>query len=346
MKIGNKKISQENKPFVVAEVSANHNGCIKRAIETIKLAKKCGADAVKIQTFKPETMTLNSNKPDFLVKGGLWDGFKLYDLYEKAQTPYDWHPELFEIAKQLDIILFSTPFDNSAVELLESLNSPAYKIASFEITDIPLIKRVSSTGKPILISTGMASEEEINEAIQTAKISGAKDILLYHCVSSYPTPIEKINLKRIKILQKKFNLQVGLSDHTNDNIAAIASIAFGAVSIEKHFTIDKKNEDGLDSEFSIEPKDFKKLIKDIHKTWLALGDGRSGSNETEIPNKRFRRSLYFIKDLKKGEKISKHHIKAVRPGKGLNPKYFENIINKRAKKKLTIGDPVTWDVIE
>jgi pseudaminic acid synthase len=272
IKINQRVISLSNEPYIIAELSANHNGSLERAKLSIKSAKESGAHAVKFQTYSATTMTIDCDKPDFIIKGGLWDGYKLFDLYGEATTPYDWHKELFSYAAEVGIDCFSTPFDESAFELLEELKTPAYKIASFELTDLPLIKLVAKTGKPLLMSTGMANEEEIDEAVKTALNSGASDLLIFHCISSYPAPIEQSNLRKISNLRIRFGVEVGLSDHTLGTTAAIASVALGASAIEKHFTL-SRNEKGPDSDFSIEPKELVELVNGTKDAWLSLGNG-------------------------------------------------------------------------
>lgn len=345
MNISNRLISKSFSPYVIAELSANHNGNIEKAFQLINAAKKHGADAVKIQTYSPDTMTIDSNKEDFKIKSGLWKDYKLYDLYKDAHTPFEWHKDLFSYANKIGITLFSSPFDETAVDLLEDLGAPAYKVASFEICDIPLISYIARTKKPILMSTGMASLNEIEEAVITAKNYGSKDILLFHCVSAYPAPIKEANLKNLVFLKEKFNLEVGLSDHTIGNTAAIASVALGASAIEKHFTLDR-SEKGPDSEFSVEPKELLELKEITHQTWLATKDSFFKRSKTELENKVFRRSLYFVKDLKKGSIIQKNDIKRIRPGFGLEPKHQEKVIGKTLNKDVERGDSVSWDILD
>lgn len=344
-KIRNRVISNLESPYIIAELSANHNGSIDLAKQSILAAKNAGADAIKIQTYEAHTMTIDSNKPDFIINGGLWDGYKLYDLYDEAKTPFEWHKELFAYSSEIGIEIFSSPFDESAVDLLESLDTPAYKIASFELTDIPLIKYVAKTGKPILMSTGMAVKNEIAEALEAARSCGARDILLFHCISSYPTPIEQANLNMIPILKKEFGVEVGLSDHTLDNMAATLSISKGAVAIEKHFILDKALT-GPDSSFSMDPDQLEQLKKDTKTAWLSLGRESFERAKVEDSSMVFRRSIYFINDLKSGDVISKNDIKRIRPGFGLKPKFFEEIVGKKVLKDVERGDPVNWEVIE
>lgn len=342
--IDNKKISGTDKPYIIAELSANHNGSLDRAKLSIKIAKECGVDAVKIQTYNADMMTIDCDKKDFIVNGGLWNGYKLYKLYDEAHTPFEWHSELYRYAKEIGITLFSTPFDESAVDLLETLNTPAYKIASFELADLPLISYVAKKGKPMLMSTGMATENEISEALETARSGGCNSLLLFHCISSYPAPIEQANLKQILNLKKTFGVLVGLSDHTIGNTTAIASIALGACAIEKHFTINRQ-EKGPDSEFSVEPSELKELVKDTKNAWDALGNEGFNRPKAELGSKIFRRSIYFISDIKSGEKIKNTDIRRIRPGFGLPPKYFDKLIGKTLIKDVKRGDAVSWDMI-
>ncbi len=344
-KINNTKIGNDYEPYIIAELSANHNGSLERAKLSIKAAKDSGAHAVKFQTYSADTMTIDCDKPDFLVKGGLWNGYKLYDLYGEASTPFEWHQELFSYASEVGIDCFSTPFDETAFELLEELKAPAYKIASFELTDLPLIKLVASSGKPLLMSTGMASEEEISEAVHTALNAGSSSILLFHCISSYPAPLEQSNLRKIVMLRKRFGLDIGLSDHTLGITAAITSVALGACAIEKHFTL-SRSEKGPDSEFSIEPPELKALINGTREAWLSLGDENFTRPTAETSSLVFRRSIYFVRGLKAGEVITKKDIRRIRPGFGLPPKFFDEIIGRRTKCAVSFGEAVSFDKIE
>ena len=330
-------------PFVIAEVSANHNGSLDRALATISSAKECGADAVKIQTYTADTMTIDCDLPEFVIKGGLWNGYKLYDLYKWAQTPYEWHKPLFDHAKKEGITLFSTPFDETAVDLLESLDTPAYKIASFELTDLPLVEYVAKTGKPMILSTGMASEQEIQEAVTTARNAGCKELVLLHCISSYPTPIDQAHLRQIPDLAKKFMLPVGLSDHTLGTIASVVAVALGACVIEKHFTLARADK-GPDCEFSLEPSEMKRLCKNVKNAWASLGEPGFSRQKAEEESKVFRRSLYFLKDLPAGHVIRKEDIRRIRPGSGLPPKEYENLLGKQLKKNVLSGQATSWDV--
>ena len=338
-------VGKNRPPVLVAEISANHNGSLKRALETITAAKECGADAVKIQTYTADTMTIDCDLPEFVIKGGLWDGYKLYDLYKRAQTPYEWHPALFEHAKKVGITLFSTPFDETAVDLLESLDTPAYKIASFELVDLPLIQYVARTGRPMILSTGMAEEKEIEEALTTARDEGCKQIILLHCISSYPTPIDQAHLYQISALAAKFKVPVGLSDHTLGKTVSVAAVALGACMVEKHFTLSRADK-GPDCEFSIEPQELQKLCRKLNETWLALGKQNFCRPNVEKGSKVFRRSLHFMKNMPAGSVIQKDDIRRIRPGTGLHPKEMPKILGKTLKKPVQAGGAVSWDVIE
>ena len=343
-KINHRVIGLDHEPYIIAELSANHNGSLDRAKLSIKAAKDSGAHAVKFQTYSAETMTINCNNPDFVIKGGLWSGYKLYDLYNEASTPYEWHKELFSYANEIGIDCFSTPFDESAVVLLEELKTPAYKIASFELTDLPLIKLVAKTGRPLLMSTGMATETEITDAVEMALNSGASSILLFHCISSYPAPIEHSNLRKIANLRSKYNLEVGLSDHTLGTTAAICSVALGASAIEKHFTL-SRNDKGPDSEFSIEPIELSKLVKGTKDAWLSLGRGDFSRPDSERESLAFRRSIYFVRALKAGQIITSEDVRRIRPGFGLPPKFYDSVIGKQVRVDVNFGDPVTFEAL-
>lgn len=342
MKINNRNIGKEYPPYIIAEMSANHNGDINNAKELIKSAKNAGADAIKIQSYKPDTITLNSTSEEFMINdGGLWDGRSLYDLYEEAHMPWDWHKPLFELSKEVGLTIFSSPFDNSAVDLLEDLNAPAYKIASFEVIDIPLIKYVASTKKPMIISTGMANEDEISEALETAKSNGCNEIVLLHCVSSYPASPEDYNIRTISDMESKFKVNVGISDHTIENTTAITSIAFGACVIEKHFTLDRSG-GGPDDSFSLEPSELKDLCLSSKIAWSSIGEINYKLKAAEAPNIKFRRSLYFINNLKKGDTITASDIASVRPGYGIPPKNFDLIIGKKVLKDIKKNSAVKF----
>jgi len=327
---------------VVAEISANHNGSLNRALETITAAKRCGADAVKIQTYKPETMTVDSNLPDFILSGGPWAGSKLYDLYKKAHTPYEWHPRLFEHAHNIGIPLFSTPFDETAIELLEKLGNPAYKISSFELVDLPLIQRAARTGKPLILSTGMGSPGEIQEAVNTARAAGCQDLMLLHCISSYPAPMDQANLRLIPRLKERYQVEVGLSDHTRGTMAAVAAVALGALMIEKHFTLSRL-EKGPDSEFSMEPPEMETLSREVHETFDALGTGSFSRPAAEEESRKIRRSLYIVEDIRAGEILTPANVRSIRPGMGLPAKFLHECLGKKARVDLKKGTPLQKD---
>tara|TARA_Y100000589_G_scaffold331148_1_gene383461 strand:+ start:4010 stop:5065 length:1056 start_codon:yes stop_codon:yes gene_type:complete len=340
--IKDREISKNFPPYIIAEISANHNGSINRAKDTIIAAKNAGVDAIKLQTYTPNTMTINVNRSDFFIKEGLWKNRSLYDLYSQAYTPYEWHSELFDFAKKNEITLFSTPFDETAVDLLDELNVPVFKVASFEIVDIPLIKYIASKNKPILISTGMASLKEIKNAIEISKTVGNNNIALFHCISSYPTPLSQANLNFISLLREKFNVQVGLSDHTIGNLASVLATAMGATIIEKHFTL-SRSDGGVDSTFSLEPKEMKALVKQTKEAFSALGDTQFKRTKSEEHNRIFRRSIYFVKDVKRGEIFSESNIRRIRPGFGLDAKYYSEIIGLECKITAKRGDRLTKD---
>lgn len=342
--IDGREISQETTPYIIAEMSANHNGDIENAFKIISEAKRAGADALKIQTYRPDTITLNSDKPDFMINDGLWKGHTLYELYEWAHTPWEWHKPLFEHARKEGITLFSSPFDNTAVDLLEDLNAPAYKVASFEAVDLALIEYVASTGKPMIISTGMADAEEIQEAIDAARGAGCKELAILHCVSGYPAPAEDYNLKTLVDMQKRYGVLTGLSDHTLDNTTAIVSAALGASIIEKHFTLDR-NGGGPDDSFSLEPAELAALCRDTKTAKAALGQVDYGRKSSELGNVKFRRSLYFVKDMKTGDVITEDCIRSVRPGYGIAPKNLRGLIGKRVNADIGINSPVSFELI-
>ncbi|MBH3359063.1 pseudaminic acid synthase [Pseudomonas guariconensis] len=345
VEIDGKKIGRGYAPYIIAELSANHNGSIERAFDTIKAAYEAGASAIKIQTYTADTMTIDCDRADFMIHGGLWDGYKLYDLYKWAETPFEWHKAIFEYAKNLGITIFSTPFDESAVDLLESLGTPAYKIASFEAIDLPLIRYVASKGKPIILSTGMCTEEEISEAVAAAKDGGCKNLVLLHCISSYPAPMNQANLSQMYELGVQFDAIPGLSDHTLGTTASVAAVALGACVIEKHFTLSRTDK-GPDSEFSIEPEELKRLCVDAHDAWLAIGKPGFQRQKAEEGNRHFRRSVYFIKDLKAGQVITEQDIRRIRPGFGLAPKYLEAIVGRTVKVDVVAGTATSWELID
>ena len=337
--IDGRVIGAEMPPYVIAEMSANHNGNIETAYKIIEAAKQAGADAVKLQTYRPDTITLNCDSEDFRIHGGLWDGRTLYELYEEAHMPWEWHAPLFAHARKHGITIFSSPFDNTAVDLLEDLNAPAYKIASFEAVDHALIKYVASTGKPLIISTGMADAEEIQEAIDAAREGGCKELAILHCVSGYPAPAADYNLRTIPDMIQRFSLVTGLSDHTLDNTTAITSVAMGASIIEKHFTLDRSG-GGPDDSFSLEPAELTALCKDSKTAWAALGCVDYGRKSSEQGNVQFRRSLYFVKSMKVGDVITPDAVRSVRPGFGLPPKMLNTILGKRVTCDVGVNTPV------
>lgn len=339
--IDGRKIGTDYAPYIIAEMSANHNGSIENAFKIIEQAKRCGADAVKLQTYTADTITLNSRAPEFMIRGTLWDGQSLHDLYQKAHMPWDWHKPLFDFAREQGITIFSSPFDFSAVDLLESLNAPAYKIASFEMVDLPLIRYVAQTGKPMIISTGMADADEIAEAVATAKSAGCRELVVLHCVSGYPAPAADYNLRTLPDMAARFGTLVGLSDHTLDNTTAVASVVLGACVIEKHFTLDR-NGGGADDSFSLEPDGLQALCRDSKTAWQALGRVHYGLKSSEQGNVQFRRSLYFVKDLQKGDAIDETCIRSVRPGFGIAPKHFDELIGKRLTRNVQANTKTDW----
>lgn len=344
IEIDGRLIGPDHSPYVIAELSANHNGKLETALRIIEAAQKAGADAVKLQTYKPDTITLDCDSEDFKIRGGLWDGRTLYELYEEAHMPWDWHKPLFEHARKLGITIFSSPFDNTAIDLLEDLNTPAYKIASFEAVDLPLIKYAASTGKPMIISTGMADAEEIQEAVDAAREGGCEQLALLHCVSGYPAPAEDYNLRTIPDLMERFGVVTGLSDHTLNNTTALTSVAMGASIIEKHFTLDRSG-GGPDDSFSLEPDGLKELCSGVNTAWLAIGKVDYKRKASEQANLKFRRSLYFVTDMEEGEEITVESIKTVRPGFGLAPKHFDNLIGRRLKKSVEAKTPTSWGLL-
>ena len=330
----------KNKVFIIAELSANHNGSIKTAIETIRAAKRTGADAIKLQTYTPDTITLKSKNKDFLLKQGtIWDGQYLYDLYQTAHTPWEWHKTLFDVAEEEGLICFSSPFDPTAVDLLEELGNPIYKIASFEITDIPLIRYVASKGKPIIISTGIATLEDIELAVDTCRKAGNDQITLLKCTSSYPAPMEEANLVMIKDLAERFNVVSGLSDHTLGITAPIVAVTQGAKVIEKHFMLDKTI-GGPDASFSLDEDEFTKMVKAVRETEVALGNVNYKLTEKQLAGRDFTRSLYIVKDVKKGEVVTKENVRSIRPGYGMHPKELNNILGLKFVKNCLSGTRV------
>lgn len=343
--INGRTIGEQEPPYVIAELSANHNGSLDIALETIAAAKNAGADAVKIQSYEPQTITLDVATKDFQITSGLWKGSTLFELYSRAYTPFDWHPKLFKYAKEIGITLFSSPFDHTAIDLLEGLSSPAYKIASFELVDLPLIERAAKTGRPLVMSTGMADRNEIDEAVDAATKAGCSEMVILHCISGYPTPLDQANLKVITDLKHRYSCIVGLSDHTVGNMASTVSVALGADVIEKHLILDRSL-GGPDASFSIEPDELKSLISDVNLAKSSLGRVDYSLKKSESDNVKFRRSLYFVNDLKQGAVIKEHDVKSVRPGFGLAPKYLDDVIGKTVNTSVNRGDATDWKLID
>jgi pseudaminic acid synthase len=346
MKIGNSQIGLNQKPFIIAEMSGNHNQSLERALEIVEAAAKTGAHALKLQTYTADTLTLDVSDGDFFIedKSSLWKGKSLYELYEEAYTPWEWHKPIMKRATELGMLCFSTPFDDSAVSFLEELNVPAYKIASFENTHLPLIKKVASTGKPIIISTGMASVAEMDELVQTIRDSGCERFVLLKCTSTYPATPENSNVLTIPHMRKLFNCEVGLSDHTMGIGASVSAIAHGATVIEKHFTLNRAD-GGVDSTFSMEPEEMKFLVVEAERAWQSLGKVTYGPMEAEKSSSVFRRSLYIAEDMKKGDMLTEKNLRIIRPGLGLAPKHFNIILGRRVNQDVKKGTAVSWDII-
>lgn len=343
--IAEKRIASDAPPYVIAEMSANHNGLLDNALRIISAAKLAGADAIKLQTYRPDTITMDVDSEQFRIRGGLWDGRTLYELYEQAHMPWDWHAPLFEHANRERITIFSSPFDRTAVDLLEDLGAPAYKIASFEAIDLPLIKYVAATRKPMIISTGMADAEEIQEAVDAARAGGCTQLALLHCVSGYPAPAEDYNLQTIPDMARRFGTVIGLSDHTLDNTTAIASVALGARIIEKHFTLDRSG-GGPDDSFSLEPAGLKELCTGARTAWQSLGNIDYGRKSSEQGNAVFRRSLYVVEDMAAGQPFTEKNLRSIRPGYGLPPKHFEQFVGQKAARAIQRGTALTWDMMD
>ncbi len=347
IKVKNHIIGKNSAPFIIAEMSGNHNQSLDRALEIVEAAAKTGAHALKIQTYTPDTMTLDINEREFHISDtkSLWKGNSLYDLYKEAYTPWEWHKAIFEKADELGIIAFSTPFDSTSVDFLEELDVPLYKIASFENTDIPLIRKVASTGKPIIISTGMASIAELDDTVSAARDAGCDEIILLKCTSTYPATPENTNILTIPHMRNLFKCEVGLSDHTMGIGVSVSSVSLGATVIEKHFTLDR-SEGGVDSTFSMEPKEMSDLVIETERAWQALGDVHYGVTEAEKKSLAFRRTLYIVKDLKKGEIFNKENVRAIRPGLGLPTKYLDVVLGKRVSEDVSKGTALAWNLIE
>lgn len=340
------RIGREEKPFIIAEMSGNHNQSLERALEIVEAAAKTGAHALKIQTYTADTMTLNVENPEFQIsdENSLWNGQNLYQLYEQAYTPWEWHKPIFDRARELGMIPFSTPFDETAVDFLEGLDVQLYKIASFENTDIPLIKKVAATGKPMIISTGMATVAELDETVRAAREAGCKDLILLKCTSTYPATADNTNISTIPHMRELFDVQVGLSDHTMGTGVSVASIALGATVIEKHFTLSRAD-GGVDAAFSMEPDEMAALVVDTERAWQAMGQVTYGPTEKEKASLKFRRSIYVAKDIEVGEVFTKENIKVIRPGYGLAPKYYERVLGNEAKRLLKVGEPLAFEDI-
>lgn len=340
------EIGENSKVFIIAELSANHNGDLKTALETIRAAKRAGADCIKLQTYTADTITLDSDKEDFLIKGTIWEGQNLHKLYEDAFTPWEWHKELYAVAKEEGLICFSSPFDKTAVDFLETLNTPAYKIASFEITDIPLIEYVASKKKPIIISTGIAEQRDIELALDACKRVGNHDIALLKCTSSYPAPIEEANMCMVRDLAERYNVVSGLSDHTLGATVPIVATCFGAKIIEKHFILDRSI-GGADASFSMNEKEFTKMVTAVREAELAIGKVDYQLTEKQVKGKDFSRSLYIVEDVKAGDKLTENNVRSIRPGFGLHPKYYEQILGKKINKNLEKGSRLGFkDIVE
>jgi pseudaminic acid synthase len=345
MQIAGRPIGDEHPPYLIAELSANHNGDIGRMMELIDAAAETGADAIKIQTYVADSITIDHDSDDFQIKGGPWGGRTLYDLYKEAQTPFEWHESIFARAKERGVTVFSSPFDFSAIDLLAKLDAPAYKIASFEAVDLPLIRKAASNGKPLIISTGMANLPEIDEAVSAARQAGDGGVVLLHCISGYPAPANESNLRTIPHLRDAFGTVVGLSDHTLGDGVSVASIALGARVIEKHFTL-RRADGGPDSHFSLEPDEFKRLVDNCRMAFEAIGHVTYERAEVEKSNAVFRRSLYVVKDVAKGEPFSDKNVRSIRPGYGLAPKHYERVLGRRAKSDIARGTALSWSLVE
>jgi N-acetylneuraminate synthase len=343
--IAGRRIGPGHPPYVIAEMSGNHNGDINRAFALLEAAKTAGADAVKLQTYTADTITIDHDGPGFRIEGGLWNGRTLYELYQEAHTPWEWHPQLFAKARDLGVTVFSSPFDPTAIEFLEQLGTPAYKIASFEIVDLPLIQRAARTGKPLIISTGLAGLGEIGDAVDAARTAGCGEIALLHCTSGYPTPPEDSNLRTIPHLAEAFGVVAGLSDHTPGTAVPVAATALGARVIEKHFTL-RRADGGPDAAFSLEPKELAELVTNCRTAWTALGEVSYALEASERGNKIFRRSLYTVKNIPAGAELTAENVRSIRPGYGLAPKHLPEILGRRAGRPIARGTPLSWSLLE
>lgn len=345
IEIAGRFIGQDCEPYIICELSANHNGSLERALQMVEAAAATGADAIKIQTYTADTLTLDCDREDFRIKGGLWDGYTLHKLYQEAHTPYEWHEKIFAHARRLGVTIFSTPFDESAVDLLAALDAPAYKIASFEAIDLPLIDYAARRGKPLIVSTGLANLGEIQEAVEAARAGGAADVALLHCVSSYPAPIEDANVATVPHLGKAMGCVSGLSDHTPGTAAAVAAVVLGGAIVEKHFTLSRAD-GGADAAFSLEPSEFKRLVDDCKSAWRAIGRVNYDLLGSERGSMAFRRSLYATRAITKGETLTRENVRSIRPGHGLAPKYLPKVVGRRAARDIGFGEPLTWDALE
>jgi len=343
--IGNHTIGAGHAPYIIAEMSGNHNHDLSRALRIIDAARQAGVHAVKIQTYTADTITLDHDGDEFLIKEGLWTGRNLYALYEEAHTPWDWHKKMFDHAAQQGITLFSSPFDKTAIDFLEDLNAPAYKIASFELIDLPLIRYAAQTGKPLIMSTGLATKEEISEAVEAVQESGNQNLVVLHCVSGYPSEPSEANLATMVDIAREFDLLTGLSDHSHGIAVPVAATALGASVIEKHITLSRA-EGGVDSAFSLEPQEFTDLVSTCQMAHSALGEVNYDLKDSERENQQFRRSLYVVADIAKGEKLTAENIRSIRPGLGLKPKYFDALIGRTAAQDIPRGQPLSWDMLE
>ncbi|GIZ51294.1 pseudaminic acid synthase [Noviherbaspirillum aridicola] len=344
--IANRKVGPNQKPFIIAEMSGNHNQSLERALQIVEAAARSGAHALKLQTYTADTMTLDCDAPGFRIEDpkSLWAGASLYQLYEEAHTPWEWHKPIFDRARELGMIPFSTPFDDTAVDFLESLDAPCYKIASFENTDLPLIRRVAATGKPMIISTGMASVAELHKSVEAARTAGCKDLVLLKCTSTYPATPENTNIVTIPHMRTLFDCQVGLSDHTMGTGVSVASVAFGATVIEKHFTL-ARADGGVDSTFSMEPAELAQLVTETERAWQAIGRVSYGATQAEKKSLQFRRSLYITRDLKAGDVLSADNVRAIRPGHGLPPEFLEQVLGSRVNADAPRGTPLSWQLL-
>ena len=346
IRIGHRTVGRGQPPLVVAEMSGNHNQSLARALEIVEAAARAGAHALKLQTYTADTMTLDSSQGDFFISdpGSLWRGKSLHSLYQEAHTPWDWHEALFRRGRELGMVVFSTPFDETAVDFLESLDAPAYKIASFENTDLPLIRRVAATGKPMIVSTGMATLAEIAELVSTARAAGCRELILLKCTSTYPASPTSCNLRTLPHLRDAFGCEVGLSDHTMGTGVSVAAVALGATLIEKHFTL-RRADGGVDSTFSLEPEELAQLVVETERAWQALGEVRYGPTAPEQKSLVFRRSIYAVADIAAGEALTSENVRCIRPGAGLPPKFYPLVLGRRARVAIARGTPLSWDLV-